>query len=811
MTPHERDPHAGSAPRTDPNADHGEPETLLNTVPLSRLIQVVRRHLRLVLGMAATAGAAAAGLAYAVGPVYSAVAVIRLSDPRRALTGGVVDDPAQADPRFADPLVSQAELLTSRRVAAAVVDSLPVLRLEARGFSPSLLGAVTVATADTAPTLELTFERDSFVVRGPAGARKVAYGGAAGFGEIGFTVQAAPEADRGTVAVLPREAAISRLIARLRVKRRLGTDIFDVAYSASDPYVARGVVNHTVDIFQTASAEAAQGQSRRRREFLESQLRVNDSLLAEARDALTAFNQAAGGIGSREVLLREQMGLAGLELQRQELQAERRTYQDLLESLRDSTTTDRALQTALSTPDVAVTPAVTQLSRQLFEFSMSRDSLTALSASHPDLARVNQMVDATEEKLLGAVQAGVRNAIGALDGRIAAMNDLRSRQRRLSATEGEEARLAERVDNLRRMSDELRMEYQKAGIAEAVTVGQVEIVDHAILPAKPVGLSLVERLALGMIVGLVLGAGGAFLAERLGRSIDRRVQVEQLGLSVLGVITRLDREASPKGARSKSADAVIEGFRGIRLAVANAHATPGPLVVTVTSPASGDGKSFVSSNLALAFARANHRTLLVDADLRRGALHRVLNLLRQPGLTDLLVGQVSRERVLQRTSYPGLDFMAGGSRRPDAPELLGSPSMAELVATLRSSYEAIVLDTPPLGAGVDAVMLGSLAGSLLIVLRLGRTDRELAEAKVESLQHLPVRLLGAVLNDVRDGSEYSAYAYYLDGYELPSEQPLWPLTAPQADGHRAARARETPPAGAPRRAERVGQPPGRGG
>jgi capsular exopolysaccharide synthesis family protein len=273
----------------------------------------------------------------------------------------------------------------------------------------------------------------------------------------------------------------------------------------------------------------------------------------------------------------------------------------------------------------------------------------------------------------------------------------------------------------------------------------------------------------------MLGTGGAFLADRMGSSIARRVQVEQLGMSVLGVITHFDRDAKEKD--GKNPDAVIEAFRGLRLTLVNETAATGPMVVTVTSPGSGDGKSFISSNLALAFAYAKQRTLLVDADLRRGALHRVLNLARQPGLTDLLVGDASRATVLQTTSYPCLDFLAGGSRRRDAPELLGSAAMADLVASLRSTYDIIVLDSAPLGAGVDALALAKLAGNLVMVLRLGRTDRELAEAKLEILRRLPLRLLGAVLNDVRDESEYGAYAYYMDGYGLTNEPLFRPLVA----------------------------------
>src|SRR5207245_4630333 len=239
------------------------------------------------------------------------------------------------------------------------------------------------------------------------------------------------------------------------------------------------------------------------------------------------------------------------------------------------------------------------------------------------------------------------------------------------------------------------------------------------------------------------GTGYVFIVERMGNTIAQSVQVEQLGMYVIGMITHLDRDGPETG--MKSPDAVVEAFRGLRLSLVNEYGAPGPIVVTVTSPGSGDGKSFVSSNLALAFAYAKQRTLLVDADLRRGALHRLLNLRRQPGLTDFLIGDVSRAPALLTTAYPFLDFLPSGTRRRDAPELMGSAAMVDLVTSLRSPYDVIVLDTAPLGAGVDALALAKLAGNLLMVLRLGRTDRELAEAKLEILRRLPLRLLPAVL------------------------------------------------------------------
>jgi tyrosine-protein kinase Etk/Wzc len=670
---------------------------------------------------------------------------------------------------------------------------MPALRMvTTRDLPLSFLGEVAVPAAAGPVSLQIAFGQDSFVVRGTSGQWSAPYGSAVESHGIRFAVLHRPDAATARLRLLSREAAISGLLARLRVKPRLNTDIVDVTYSAPDPYVAQHVLNRVVDIFKSASAEDAQQQSIRRREFLESQLKVNDSLLADARQAVTAFRQRAGAYGSRDALAREQVGLAGVELQRQQLEAERRTDESLLAALRDrdSSVSRRALQTALATPGVSASPSVTQLSTQLYQYERARDSLASRSTSHPDLPRLNQLIGSTEADLLHAVQGGVQSAIASLEGRITAMNDLRARQQQLSTTEEEEARLTERVDNAQKVADELRVEYQKAKIAEAVTVGQVEIVDHAALPAEPAGIGLPEQIALGLLVGLILGSAGAFLAERLGSTIAQRVQVERLGMSVIGVITHLDRDAKGNGA--KSPDAVVEAFRGLRLSLVNEYGAlapaPGPIVVAVTSPGSGDGKSFVSSNLALAFSYAKQRTLLVDADLRRGALHRVLKLRRQPGLTDFLAGDIGRAAVVQTTSHPCLDFIASGTRRRDAPELLGSAAMAELVNGLRSTYDVIIVDTAPLGAGVDALALAKLAGNLLMVLRLGRTDRELAEAKLEILRRLPLRLLGAVLNDVRDESEYRAYAYYMDGYALTNEPLFRPLGGgTQGAGSHAAR------------------------
>ncbi len=242
-----------------------------------------------------------------------------------------------------------------------------------------------------------------------------------------------------------------------------------------------------------------------------------------------------------------------------------------------------------------------------------------------------------------------------------------------------------------------------------------------------------------------------------------------MGLTILGAVPHVQR----RNGDGKDTAPVIEALRGLRLRVVHAHGTAGPALVTVTSPGKGDGKSFVTANLAIAFAEAGYRTLLIDGDIRCGSLHRVLRIARKPGLTELLGGSAPQAQAIKATGHASLSFLPCGSRTPSGPELLSTAPMARLITSLRPSYDAILIDSPPLAAGVDAYALGTMTGTILLVLRAGYSNRELAEAKLDVLGNLPVRVLGAVLNDVRLGGEYRYYSYYMAGYDLDADEPRW--------------------------------------
>jgi capsular exopolysaccharide synthesis family protein len=178
----------------------------------------------------------------------------------------------------------------------------------------------------------------------------------------------------------------------------------------------------------------------------------------------------------------------------------------------------------------------------------------------------------------------------------------------------------------------------------------------------------------------------------------------------------------------------------------------------------------------MSFAEAGHRTLLIDGDIRRGEQHSTFNVDQQPGLMEYLAGEAGLDEIVVPTEYDRLSLIPCGSRRRRGPELLASANMAALVDELRGRYDAILIDSAPLGAGTDAYALGVAAGSVVIVFREGKTDRRMAQAKLNVLDRLPVHMLGAVLNCVplEDGS-YTYYSY-LEGYasedgpQLPDPQ-----------------------------------------
>jgi tyrosine-protein kinase Etk/Wzc len=336
--------------------------------------------------------------------------------------------------------------------------------------------------------------------------------------------------------------------------------------------------------------------------------------------------------------------------------------------------------------------------------------------------------------------------------------------RRIPERTIEEARRQREVFIADQIYTDLQKRYSSAKLAVASAVPDVGVFDTASVPSRPSTDTPISIFFIAILASLGLGIGAAIVLDQTDRRFRYPEQATRdLGLDIMSGIPTI-RNPRNASARLQEASQLVESFRSLSLTVRSAFDGVGPVVLTVSSPGPGDGKSFVSANLAMALADGGYRTVVIDGDIRRGALHSVFSPASQtPGLTDFLAGEAVLGEVLLPTSHPGLFLVPCGRRRRNGPELLAGEGMVGLLRDLRQQFDAIIVDSAPLGAGIDPFALGVATGAMLIVLRTGETDRKLAQAKLEVLDRMPVRVLGTVLNDIGESPQFKYY-YYLEGY-----------------------------------------------
>jgi len=417
-----------------------------------------------------------------------------------------------------------------------------------------------------------------------------------------------------------------------------------------------------------------------------------------------------------------------------------------------------------------------ELSNALKELSDKQAQLRAYryhySEAYPPLQRLVAEIAELQQRTIPTLARALASQLAVRESELGRQVDAASSGlRQIPGRAIEESRLHRNAQLKEQTYTALQQRFDQARLAAEATVPDVRILDPAIVPQRPVKNTAPRLLLMGLLAGLGLGMVGAIVLDRADPRVRYPEQVSRdLGLPILGAVPHL---------RAKDTAEVVEALRGVRLNLIHMYGS-GPLLVTVTSPGPGDGKSFLSANLALTLADGGHRTLLVDGDLRRGVLHRRFKASRRPGLVDVLLGATGHDKIVQQTQYPRLALIGCGTRTQRAPEVLGSPAMTELLNEMRGRYDAIVVDSPPLTAGVDPFILGTATGSLLLVLRTGHSHRDVTGAKLEVLDRLPIRLLGAVLNDVPRGGAYGYYAYY--SYYLPDYEAV-----DEGDARRASR------------------------
>ncbi|HYW10183.1 MAG TPA: GNVR domain-containing protein, partial [Longimicrobium sp.] len=654
-------------------------------IPFPEYLAALRRYAWLI------GACAAISLGYAIHklskalPTYVASASVRLVDTRVGMSGDLEQTGSQSEqpPGFyTDPILSQLQVLRSRAVMGRVADSLGLrLRPENPVFSWRVLERARVNSgARNGDTVVIRFASGGVTGRARGVTARAAYGVPLQLPgvEMVFSGQAAVPTER--FVVVPLEDAVGMVGGGLKATPREMTNIVDIAFLTHDPVLAQRVANAAASAFQEFSTDAARQSSRRRRIFIQEQLRGTDQLLATAQLQLSAFRKRVGSMSPRDKFRTTEEGMGTLLLRRGELEQEKQLYDQIYGTLRNSSGPDALNRVAalVASPQAANNRGMVELYDQFLRYQTIRDSVTSgewsRATTNPDVQRLDSMILGSRTRLMQAAagrSAALAAQIGVIQSVAASDN---AAMEALPDAEAEEQRLGRRVATLQTLADDLLREQQKARIDEAVRVGQVEIVDLAVAPGGPIGQGTGRRLAFALVLGLTVGAGGALSLNRLNSSILRRDEMESLlNLPVLGITPRVHGEAGVMGwtrhlrvprtalarrngpgagpeslisdAQSPSAHAYWKLRTHLLFAVSN-----GPQrVLMVTSAEAAEGKSTVAANLAVNFAQQGVRVLLVDCDARRARQHRIFGVERSPGLSEVLAGLAPFDAGLRST------------------------------------------------------------------------------------------------------------------------------------------------------------------
>ncbi|WP_429302556.1 polysaccharide biosynthesis tyrosine autokinase [Paraburkholderia sp. GAS199] len=322
---------------------------------------------------------------------------------------------------------------------------------------------------------------------------------------------------------------------------------------------------------------------------------------------------------------------------------------------------------------------------------------------------------------------------------------------------------------------------QELSVQKAGTGGNVHIVDEAMRPGAPVKPKKVLILSAAVILGLIAGTGFVFLRRNMFKGIDDPDHIERafhlpvFGLVPLSAEQALLETGFERGgerlrsvlANARPKDVTVESLRSLRTSMQFTMMDARNRIVMLTGPMAGVGKSFLTVNLAVLLAHSGKRVLMIDGDMRRGALERYLGGPQDNGLSELLSGQISLEEAIRGSVVDGLSFISCGRRPPNPSELLMSPRLPQYLDGLAKRYDVILIDTPPVLAVTDASIIGAYAGSTFFVMRSGvHSEGEITDA-LKRLRAAGVHVQGGIFNGMparsRGGYDrsYAAVQEYL--------------------------------------------------
>ena len=634
---------------------------------------------------------------------------------------------------------------------------------------------------------------------------------------------------------LPDEKAGQAIIEKTSFTPLSQEQMIRISVRSEVPEEASAVANAYAKKYQQFSRERSRASVSAARNFLEEQAEKRKKEIRELERQWANFARqndvmTQGEDGSR--LIQE---YTGLESRRSELQFQLEQEEKALQILKDQLEQYQPelrnqvmqeqeaseLQSAIS----SINERIAQLRTQATQYYVANPELegdtSRIRNEFPELADTNRRIRGFEkqkDQLIDQLIAKASGSSTAEGGALSRAQQLRSRiteqeitvsqlEAQINALDERIAAYDKRLQNIPEQRIERNRLEQKLAQAEQFygsivnqlqqvimkqesELGYVRPVRSAVVPSNPVSPNVKQNLVLGLLLGLGFGIGLAFLRRAVVDQLRSPDDLQNKGYSLVGVIPEMDREvkAAFDGEETiKVGDhqlstrlfpllnpwsPISENYRLVRTNLQ--HADSGaPDVMLITSPEKGDGKTLTAVNLAITMAQSGKRTILVDADLRRPNAHNMLDLSPEPGLAEILHTNGSVAEHILATEVDNLYFLPAGRTDKPPAEALGSSRMQDLINQLRSEYDAVIIDSPPVLAVSDPVLLSTQADATLLVVSADRTDFRAIDMTEKTLNGVGVPIAGVIFNrfDERKQSGYG-YGYNYEktyGYALEEE------------------------------------------
>ena len=582
---------------------------------------------------------------------------------------------------------------------------------------------------------------------------------------------------------LKTSETIVLLKARMDLRPVRNTSLIEIRVFSEKGEEAARIANAVADAYKAHRHEQRMQLSKGGIKALEERFAEQEAKVTKAqqkvdklREELNISDAMAGGDGPSPLMSADTLRkLEGLRIERKADYVSQVTLLDRLKSLGKERGLENLAQ-AISTaaPD-------TLLSSLLEQLSVAEQRLVTLDKEFgPDHAEVIKCKAMTDD-LHNKVKSRVEGIILGLDARVLSLsNSLSNLEKEVeNATTNDIAKAAESRPyfEAKRMLEEAqrfrqildaKIAYEKIDVDLPKTM-MVEIVDKAVPGLRPVRPNKPLNIALGIIIGLVVGVGLAFFIEYLDTSVKTIDDVERsLQCPVLGVIPQNVGLLMDEGAESPHAEA----YRVLRTNLLFSRKDDKLNTVAIVSAGAGEGKSTTVFNLAAVFAQSGQRTLIVDSDLRRPTLHKMLRVTNSVGLTNYLLRQNALEEVIQTTSLPTLDFLSSGKLPSSSLGILSSAQMKDLIGELKQRYDFVFFDSPPIMGVSDASILASEVDMTMQVIQYRRYPQPMNIRAKQLIEKVGGNLVGIVLNNINMSQDESYYYYsgYYHDYYYRSEE-----------------------------------------